>query len=265
MTGRSEPTPPAAGSGAGHACDSGVTPCPHNCWQKDYETDLNIESYARYFKIFRSDGTENPIVAPAGFKLKLPLKTGTKATLTIRFKVEPQAGVVAADVAAAKRKLESGVATHWTGKFTLDINDPVCGRKSLPIDYKVEWVDAGQHFVIQVHTTYPREGVNGTTMHVSKTTTDWTYAHEVAHCFGLPDEYSYTADTWSVKYIKPDASLDSAINAPPDGKLRTAPDATIMSAVNNTTTLPRHAWNVAIEAQTLIGGDVGRTVTCSIR
>ncbi len=81
---------------------------------------------------------------------------------------------------------------------------------------------------------------------------------------GLPDEYSYTADTETVKYYKPDGTLDAAISAPPS-KPKTAADATIMSSTNNTTTLPRHAWYVAIEVQELLTAKLGRKITCTIR
>jgi type VI secretion system secreted protein VgrG len=63
-----------------------------------------------------------------------------------------------------------------------------------------------------------REGLSGSVMNVSKTTSAWTYAHEFAHTVGLPDEYLYSADTEKVKYIKPDGTLDGAVSAPPDGK-----------------------------------------------
>ncbi len=102
-------------------------------------------------------------------------------------------------------------------------------------------------------------------MNVAKSTSDWTYAHEFAHCTGLPDEYSYSTDTEQIKYIKPDGTLDAAISAPSGGKSKTAADATIMSAVDNTTTLERHAWNIAIEVQELLRAKLGRAIKCTIK
>lgn len=134
------------------------------------------------------------------------------------------------------------------------------------IVFKAVWVNSGQHYAIKVHNTYPREGVTGTVMDVSKSTTAWTYAHEFGHCFGLPDEYSYSqTDTQKVKYIKPDGTMDTAISAPPGGKSKTAADATIMSAVDSLKTLPRHAWNIAIEVQDLLTQKLGRAVKCDIQ
>ena len=185
--------------------------------------------------------------------------------MEIRFKAEADVGLDATVASAAKTKLENGVKTNWSGKFTLEASDPNCGKKSFGIDYKIVWVDSGQDYTIKIHDTFAREGLTGNVMNVSKTTTDWTYSHETAHSFGLPDEYSYSTDTETVKYIKPDGTLDVAISAPPDGKSRTAADATIMSAVNSTVTLSRHAFNVAIEVQELLTAKIGRKITCSIK
>jgi type VI secretion system secreted protein VgrG len=101
-------------------------------------------------------------------------------------------------------------------------------------------------------------------MNVSKDTDDWTYAHEVAHCFGLPDEYSYTTDNETVKYFKPDGTEDAAVSAP-TFKDKGAADATIMSSVNNTKVLKRHQWYVAIETQELLTAKLGRKIKCDIK
>src|SRR6185436_14436706 len=124
------------------------------------------------------------------FKIYAPVKTATDITVEVRFKVEKD-GVTDADVTSAKTKLETGVSTNWNNKFKLVAKDPECPSKTFKIVFKAVWVDSGEHYTIKVHTTYPREGVTGTVMDVSKTTDAWTYAHEFGHCFGLPDEYSY--------------------------------------------------------------------------
>jgi hypothetical protein len=235
------------------------------CWLDDYEKDISVTSYGRYYRSYKADGTENSFNDPVTYKIVVPVKTGTKISAIARFKPEKQADVTDADVTAAKTKLENGLSTYWAGKFTLEVDDPQCGKKSFSIEYKAEWVTSGEDYTLKVHKTYPREGVTGNVMDVSKTTSAWTYAHESGHCFGLPDEYSYSTHTETVKYIEPDGSLDAAISAPPDGKSKTAADATIMSAVNNTKTLPRHAWNIAIEVQELLTAKLGRNIKCSIK
>ena len=265
MTGRSEPTPPTAGPGANAPCDAGVQPCPYKCWTDDYEKEISVNSYGRYFKKYKSDGAEYSYTFSKKYKILVPVKTGTKITVQVRFKDEVQSGVNATDAASAKAKLENGVNTYWSGKFTLEADDPECGKKSFSIEYKIVWVTSGQDYTIKIHSSYPREGLTGDTMDVAKGTSDWTYAHEFAHCIGLPDEYSYSTDNESGKYIKPDGSLDVAIAAPPGGKAKAAADATIMSAVDNTVTLPRHAWNIAIEVQELLTAKLGRQIKCTIK
>ena len=267
MGARSAPESPSTGPGASEPVNNVKTDCPDDkkCWVDDYEKEISTASYGRYSQPYKKDGTKHGYTDKVQYKLLAPVKTGSAVTIELKFKVEKQADVSDADVTSAKSKLENGVKTYWDGKFSLEADDPECGKKSFTIKYKITWVDSGQHYTIKVHKTYAREGVTGNVMNVSKTTDDWTYAHEVAHCFGLPDEYSYTTDTETVKYYKPDGTLDSSISAPPDGKSKTAADATIMSAVNNTKVLKRHAWYVAIETQELLTAKLGRKIKCSIK
>lgn len=242
-----------------------VLPCK-SCWQKDYEKELVVNSCGRYFEKYDMNSTRYNYAFSKKFKIYIPLCTGSEATVEIRFKINADSGVTAADVSSAKTKLENGINTYWNGKLTLQVNDPSCGIKTLPIKFKVEWVTAAEHYTMNIHQTYPREGVTGLRVDVSSTTTDWTYAHEFGHCFGLPDEYGYTAGaTETVKYYKPDRTLDAAITAPYNGKSSTANDATIMAAVRNTTVLKRHGWFFAIEARDLINeSGIGRVIICDI-
>jgi type VI secretion system secreted protein VgrG len=262
MGARSTPTSPSAGPGAGQPASGTVAPC---CWCDDYEKEISVLS-TKYATSYAADGTvHGNYGASRKFKLYAPVKTGSKITVEVRFLVAPDAGVSAADVAAAKTKVETGVNTHWNNKFKLEATDLQCPKKTFDIEYKVVWVTSGAHYTLRVHPTYPREGVSGLMVDVSATTNAWTYAHEFGHCVGLPDEYSYVvASTETVKYIKPDGSLDAAIVAPYNGKSATAPDATLMAANGNTVLLKRHAWNVAIETQELLTAKLGRPIKCDI-
>jgi hypothetical protein len=243
---------------------TGTATCSQ-CWTDDFEKNISVNSYGRYFKKYKADGTEYSYNFTKKYKILAPIKTGNKITVEVRFKSDVQTGVSADDATAAKTKLENGVNTHWSGKFTLEANDPDCGKKSFSVKYKIIWVTSGEDYTIKIHDTYPREGLSGYVMNVEKSTSDWIYAHEFAHCVGLPDEYSYTVDTETVRYIKPDGTLDAAISAPPGGKSRTASDATIMSSYNNNTTLKRHCWNIAIEVQELLTAKLGRNIECTIK
>jgi hypothetical protein len=264
MGARDAPSSPSSDTCASDPVKKTTTECK-KCWTDDFDKAISVNSYGRYFKKYKADGTEYSYTFSKKYKIVAPVKTGNKITVEVRFKPEPQTGVSEADATAAKTKLESGVTTYWSGKFTLEADDPECGKKSFTVEYKIVWVDSGQDYTIKIHTTYAREGLSGDTMNVSKSTSDWTYAHEFAHCVGLPDEYSYSTDTETVKYIKPDSTLDAAISAPPDGKSKTAADATIMSAVDNTKVLKRHGWNIAIEVQELLSAKLGRSIKCDIK
>ena len=267
MSNDTKTTPPQADGGAEPACGP-TLPCKDKkCWPDNYDTEVSGNTNGKYFKKFKPDGTtEVSLNTPVQFKIYAPVKSGTEVTVEVRLKIEKDDAVSDADASSAKDKLEKGVKDNWNKKkFKLTAKDPECSSKSFTIVFKPKWVDSGEHYKVKVHETYPREGVTGPVMDVSKTTTAWTYAHEFGHCFGQPDEYSYTAgETQSVKYIKPDGSLDAAVSAPPDGKAKSATDATIMAAVDNTTILSRHAWNIAIEVQTLLTQKLGRKIECSI-
>lgn len=267
MSCKNDPAPPSQGTGAGGECDETIQSCPLlRCWTDDYEKEISVNSYGRYFRKYKADTTEYSFNFPKKYKILVPVKTGSKITVKVRFKSERQSGVSAADETSAKTELENGVNTHWNGKFTLRVEDPdaECGTKIFSVEYEIVWVTSGQDYTLKIHNTYAREGLSGSIMNVASSTTAWTYAHEFAHCVGLPDEYSYTTQTETVKYIKPDGTLDVAVSAPPGGKSRTAPDATIMSAVNNNTTLNRHGWNIAIEVQELLRTELGRDIVCTI-
>jgi hypothetical protein len=258
------PTPPACDANAAAPVTATTTPCQTDCWKEDYTKEVSVNSCGRYSETYQADGSRHDYSFPRKWKLYAPVKTGTSITIEFRLKAEPQTGVTAADVTDAKSKLENGVATHWDNHYTLTVCDPVCGRKTFSLRVRVVWVDSGEHYTIKIHTTYPREGVTGLVMDVSRTTSPWTYAHEMGHCLGLPDEYSYTTNTETVKYYKPDLTQDVGISAPYNGKPASDPTATIMSTCNNTVRLPRHGWFAALEVEQLLYDKLGRGVGCAV-
>ena len=260
----------SAGEGRSTAsCTGTTTSCP-KCQYNDYEKDISISSsYGRYCRKYKPDGTEYSTSELPMLKLRakiyVPMKTGGKITVEIKFKTDPQTGVTTTNVNTAKNRMENGINTHWNGKFTLEINDPECEKKSFSIKYSIVWVTSKQHYVLKIHSSYPREGENRGIVDVQNSTSEWIYAHEFGHCIGLPDEYALSSGTETVRYIKPDGTLDTAISAPPNGKSKTASDATIMAAYDNTVTLKRHAWNIAIEVQELLRAELGRAIECTIK
>ena len=67
-----------------------------------------------------------------------------------------------------------------------------------------------------------------------------------------------------MRHIKPDETLGDPVSAPFDGKPATEVDATIMSTVNSTVVLTRHAWNIGIEVQEILRDEFDRDITCTI-
>jgi type VI secretion system secreted protein VgrG len=271
MGARSTPSSPSSDAGCTDPVDKTKTGCADDkkCWVDDYDKEISItSSYGRYCHKYKPDGTEYatadlPVLKFRG-KIYAPVKTGNKITVEVRFKTQKAGAATDADVTTAKTKLENGVNTHWNNKFTLEADDPDCGKKSFKIEYKIVWVTSGENYILSVHDAYPREGEGNGTVNVSRTTTEWIFAHEFGHCVGLPDEYSSKGGAETVKYIKPDGTLDGAVTAPPY-KPKTDADATIMSSLDNTTTLKHHAWNIAIETQELLTAKLGRTIKCTIK
>jgi hypothetical protein len=257
------PAAPPSGKGANDPTKRTKTQCK-KCWREDYEKEISIDSYGRYFKKYLPLGIPHAYSFHKEYKIFVHLKALNTVIVKVRFKMNPQAGVSDADAKAAKITMTKGVKAHWNGKFNLVVDDPVCGKKTLKISYRVAWVTSGQHYSVNLLNTLPTEFVRGKTLFVSNSTDDWTYAHEFGHCVGLPDEYSYTIFTETVKYIKPDGSLDTGIIAIPKTDGGKTVGATIMSTGGITTVLKRHAWNIAIEVQELLRAKLGREVKCTI-
>jgi hypothetical protein len=269
-------TKPPAAPGAGKAPHDPTkktkTPCK-KCWIEDYEKEISGNPYGRYSEAYCKNGLPHHYSRKIRYKIFVHLKSLNTVIVKVRFKMNPQAGVSDPDTKAAKIKMTKKIKALWNSKFSLEVDDPICGKKILKIYYRVAWVTSDQHFTVNLYNIPTQPKVSNSTYIMDVSTksspqfpmSDWTYAHEFGHCVGLPDEYSYIArDTETVKYYKPDGTLDTAIVAPPRGKYSNAPDATIMSSDKNTIILKRHAWNIAIEVQELLRSKLGRNIKCSV-
>jgi type VI secretion system secreted protein VgrG len=93
------------------------------------------------------------------------------------------------------------------------------------------------------------------------------FAHEFIHCLGVPDEYGKPAGYASLlNYFKPDGSLTPNLVAVSKGYMEHEHDArwNIMSSNDSAKVELRHAWNIAIEVQSLLWEELGRHVSCDI-
>lgn len=255
------------------------------CWIEDYEKEIAVPSYGRYAQPFQHDGTPHKYKDKIWFKLYIPAKSDGPVVVEVRFKAitvldaagqaleESDKGTESAAlrvkqranvVALAKKNATAGIEGNWNNKFRLEINDPQCGQKVLPVVFRVLWVDDKQHYTLQIHKRYDRENVTGDVMNVSLATALTTYAHEFGHCVGMPDEYSYTEFEETVRYFKPDGTLDEPIVCHVNGTSPQDLTQSIMSYAEGARILKRHGWNIAIEAQELLSKKIGRKIRCDI-
>ena len=258
------------------------------CWVEDYQTEVGPYHGSPYYVTTDEDGEELSFSPQIAYKLFISVKSATSVLLEIRFKIKPNfitpARLAEEDkmpfakqlenkrtrdesIETMKTAMERGVRLAWNNKFKIEINDSLCGRMSLPIEYKFQWVESGEHFTLEIdeRTEESRANVDSSTVNVVLDTSSWVFAHEFGHCMGLPDEYSSSAtEETIIKYYKPDGSMDGKLRGMRDTVRKDGPEASIMSSYNSLTLHPRHAWNIAIETQKFLTKTIGRSIKCNI-
>ncbi len=256
------------------------------CWIEDYEKEIKVSSVPGYNNTYDARGKAHDYFDLVQYKIYVPVKSNTAVIAELRVKTvavldaveqaadEQQKGTQAATDRArhranaiknAQQVATRGLEKFWNNQLKIEITDPECGTKVLPIVYRVVWVDSGQHYTMNLHKRYPREGVTDDVIDVSVNTDEWTYAHEFGHCYGLPDEYSYTEnEDETVRYVKPDGTLDEPIMTPCLERDETGLPRVIMWATDSPIVKPRHGWQIAIEVQRLLRDKIGRKIKCDI-
>ena len=109
--------------------------------------------------------------------------------VTVRIRLIPDAGVAAADLAAARTRWESAIEAAWPGGIGLarrDAEGPSCPCETYRVAVDVRFVETGEHHAVRVRSGAGR--ANMTTWFV--TDSGGTAAHEVGHMLGNPDEYA---------------------------------------------------------------------------
>jgi hypothetical protein len=163
-------------------------------------------------------------------------------------------------------KMFKAKVASWGGRFQMKITDPVCGEKTIPIQFRLLWSPTDTSdtapYRVNLYKTYPRAGVTGWNINIgylSDVVPDsaWVLAHEYGHTLCLEDEYFYAGVTSAtVVYKKADGSSESVALEPSSGN--------IMYKHGDTHYLKRFYYFAAIEAQELLRTKSGRSVKCEI-
>jgi type VI secretion system secreted protein VgrG len=174
------------------------------------------------------------------------------------------ATVTEAMKAAVKSALQTQVTAAWSGKANLRVTDPVCGEKTLPINFRILWnpgdtTDA-EHFTVDLEKEPRRSSVafpKFTLDHDADLNDEaWTLKHEFGHGFGGQDEYFYSGVTSAtIQYKRADGTSET---------ITLEPAASLMQTRGNTTVEKRFLYFVEIEAQKLLREKSGRNVVCKV-
>jgi type VI secretion system secreted protein VgrG len=259
------------------------------CWSDDYQTEISVNPFGRYSQLHSLDGEQFEYKKTLStFKLIISIKTALEAIVEVRCwpvsdisqsqrnaeKRAPNSQTVLAAVKQREESIkriiqdfESSIYQTWNNRLKLEIVDPECGTKTLPITYKIIWDQKSPHYKLLIREKEIHEKVMNGAVLLSVFTTKQIFAHEFAHCLGVPDEYSHDeSENRIVNYFKPDTTLSSDIIALSTGYDvdSTDPNGNIMSQKGSTKVELRHGWNIAIEAQALLRKKIGREIKCNI-
>ena len=253
-----DPADPTTGPGAHGDCDSDTEPCPHcEYWNQDHVKEINImddryrvssQTHARR-KVYRFEGN----LASMNATVTIILGWGTIG-----------ANVTDAMKTAVKTALQNDVTAAWSGKQSVRVTDPICGEKTLPINFRVLWnpddTTDSVHYSVDLEKEPQRSGVAHPTFtldHDADLDDDaWTMKHEFGHAFGMPDEYFYSGVTEAtIEYKRADGSSET---------INLEPAASLMQTRRNTSVKKRFAYFAEIEAQALFREKSGRDVVCEI-
>ena len=107
--------------------------------------------------------------------------------VTVRIRLNPDADVTAAELAALRTTWESGIESTWSGKFAITKSGGRCNCcQQYSLTFDVQFVDSGQHHTVRVRRGPARS--NMTTWDTSDT--GGAASHEFGHMLGFADEYA---------------------------------------------------------------------------
>jgi hypothetical protein len=234
-------TPAEAGGAAAATPANATTLC---CWCDRFEKQVSAHGSA--YAMSSQHPNQN-----VTFKLTVDF-VGNEVVITRVLKWGTiDAGVTAAQKAAIRTGLTSGVPAIWSGKYRLKVTDATCNptTKTLPIRFRLSW-EGGTNVAdlsINLKTGQGRSSASGSQMNLflhDITNDHYAQAHEFGHTIGQVDEYLYgSATTGSVNYKRADGSVIRAM-LPQSGN--------IMSTRGNMNFKPRFYYFIEVEAQKLL-------------
>ena len=107
-------------------------------------------------------------------------------TVTLRIRLQPDADITAAEIAAGIARWEPAIEREWSNQFLLVTGDTECDCLNYTLAVDVQFVNGNEHHVLIIERGPGRENM-GRWFH---DTTGQTSAHEAGHMFGNPDEYA---------------------------------------------------------------------------
>jgi hypothetical protein len=254
----SNPSSPTSGADAHSHCDADAATCPQcEYWNQDHVVEIDITS-DRYNvssqigasrKKFRFAGN----LASGNVRITFILKWGTiGGAVTDEMKT------------AVKSALQTNVTAAWSGQGSVKVTDPVCGEKTLPINFRILWnpddTSDSEHYSVDLEKAPRRSSVSYpkfTLDHDADLLDDaWTWKHEFGHGVGQKDEYFYSGVTSAtIEYKRADGTSET---------ITLEPAASLMQTRGNTTVEKRFLYFAEIEAQKLFRDKSGRNVVCKV-
>jgi len=104
----------------------------------------------------------------------------------VRIRLQPDTGITQAQLQAVQTTWEPAIEQAWTGQFPIQLSKGHCRCKRYSVTLDVQWVNSGEHHVVQVHAGSGRADMGNFFLN----NTGGTAAHEVGHMLGNPDEYT---------------------------------------------------------------------------
>lgn len=255
-----------------------------SCWHQQIAREILDLLPGTYYRRYDSHGNPDDRATGAAYVIAIKLTGSPFVKVHLRFNAEP--GFTGAEehfatlskddpMYAITREAAAGrvqevlnkflvvVNKTWNKRFNIEITDPACGVKVMPIIYDVIHSQDGPHYTIKAYKTFKRERVDRLYVHLSQKSLDTTHVHEFGHCIGLPDEYSHSDEhAEMIRYKKPDGTLDQPIIGILEGTK--TPHSNELMIRGTPKFHERHAWNIAIETQRILSSETGRQIKCRI-